>query len=314
MGRGGGGGGSRGGSFGGGSRGGSYRSSGGSRGSSFSSGRSRSSSSGSGHSTHNYYHRSTYVGNSFGGGYAGHYSGRGNTFLQILVTIAVCLVLAIAVSNIVQGGNVTKSTIDREPLDKKYVTVGNGPMFEDSIGWVRSPKTVEKGLKYFYEKTGVMPYLVITTAANMGEPYGVTGEDCWNYANKIYDEKFTDEGHMVFVFQSEDQSDYYNMAACTGMQAKVVIDDDEALEILYDYFDANWSSDKSEDDMFADSFIQAADRIMKKTPDYTAVIMLAFAGLGTVIVVLLIIKQVHKRKKEEAEETERILNTPTDQL
>lgn len=307
---GGGGGGSRGGGgHSGGSRGGSYRSSGGSRhssSSSFSSGRRSGYSSGGSH-----YHHSPH----YGGGYARHYSTVSNPIIQAFVTIIVCIILCVAVIQMVSGGgNITKSTVDREPLDKKYVTVGNGPMFEDHIGWIRSPKTVEKGLKYFFDKTGVMPYLVITTDEAMGYPYGATGSDCWDYANKVYDEMFTDEGHLVFVFASEDESDYYNMAACTGAQAKTVIDDDEALEILYDYFDSNWWSDKDEDDFFADSFKSAADRIMKKTPNYTVVVIVGFTVLGTVIVALLIVKQVHKRKKEEAEETERILNTPVDQL
>ena len=200
------------------------------------------------------------------------------------------------------GNNITESTRTREPLDKKYVTVGNGKFYEDHIGWIRSPAVVNKGLRYFFDETGVMPYLVITE-----EVYGnyhPTGEEVYNYAAEKYDELFHDEGHMVFVFQSIDNSDYYTMAACTGAQAKIVIDDDEALEILYDYFDANWWTDKDEDHYFADSFQSAARRIMNKQTDVAAIVKIGVYVVAGIYIVLLIVQLVKSKRSEQSDEEE----------
>ncbi len=243
-------------------------------------------------------------------GYRGNGSFMGPAFAAIII-LALIAVMFMSMRMPMPGG-ITKSTVDREPLDKQYVTLGNQGWYEDHLNWIRSPAKLEKGLKHFFDKTGVCPYLVITE--DVHGSYHPTGEECWEYAREIYQEKFNDEGHLVFVFQSINESDEFMMACYTGAQAKVVIDDDEALEILYDYFDANWWTDKDEETFFSDSFADAADRIMKKTPNYMFILCMAGIGLCVVFIIFCIVKNINKRKKEEAEETERILNTPIDQL
>ncbi len=254
----------------------------------------------------------------YSGGYRRRYGGSGVGFgptggiVFVVILAVILLLLVVSQSFGISGVGITKSTIDREPLDKQYVTVGNTGYFEDHIGWIRSSAKLEKGLDYFFDKTGVFPYLVITE-----DIYGdtdPTGPEVLSYAEDIYRSKFRDEGHMVFVFQSVDESDNYMMACYTGAQAKVVLDDAEALEILYDYFDSNWYTDKDEEAFFADSFKSAANRIMHKTPNYVFIVCIAIAGVIALCVIFAIVRAIVKRKKEEAEETERILNTPIDQL
>jgi len=200
--------------------------------------------------------------------------------------------------------------MDRTPLEKKYVT-DTGEWLEDSLGWIRSQATVKKGLKYFYDKTGVMPYLVVTETIN--QSVHPTGQEAWDYGNLIYDDHFDDEGHLVFVFQCEDNGTDYTMAGITGAMAKTVIDD-EALEILYDYMDYYFNSDVTEDEMFSGAFRDAADRIMTKTPNYTALYVRYICGTISVIAICFIVKAVHKRRKEAAEETQRILNAPVETI
>lgn len=306
MGRGGGGGGGRGGgSSSGGSRGGSFRSS-------SSGGRGRGSS-GGGFSGFSGFNRSYYSGgyrrhHSYGPVVHHHYSTPLSTAISGIVVLVIIL---IAVFGSFSGGSgdITTSTVNREKLDAQYVTLSDKWYDDSAMGWIASGKVLERGLRDFYDKTGVQPYLVITDAVEGA--VNPTGDEVWSYANKVYDQMFKDEGHMVFVFQCQDGSTDYMMAAATGAQAKAVVDD-EALEILYDYVDYYFYSDYDEDEFFAKSFQKAADRMMTKTTNPVIVIALVVGGVGALFVIFLIIKNVHKRQKEKAAETERILNTPVD--
>lgn len=224
----------------------------------------------------------------------------------LIVVVAICMVLP----PMLRTSEVTKSTVDREPLPKQYVTMSTR-WFEDQIGWIRSPASVERGMRYFYDKTGVQPYLVLTE--DIHGDYSPTGQAVWDYGNEVYNELFSDEGHLVFVFQCQDNSTQYNMAGVTGAMAKTVVDE-EALEILYDYFDHYFNSDVSDDEMFSLSFQKAADRMMTRTPSYGWMAILAIAVIVILIVVFLVLRLIYRRRKEEAEETERILSTPIDRL
>ena len=62
------------------------------------------------------------------------------------------------------SGDITRSTVKREPLDKAYVNETG--YYTDELGWIRSSSTLEKGMKDFYQETGVQPYLYITDTVN----------------------------------------------------------------------------------------------------------------------------------------------------
>lgn len=305
MGRGGGGGSRGGGGRSGGSRGGSYRSSGGGG---------RGYSSGGGHrSSYSSYHPShvhhVHHHHSYGYGYGRPvYSSPAASAatLAIIIFIFLMMIGSIFVMSLTKPG-ITKSTIDREPLGKQYVNLST-TWLQDDIGWIRSNSKVEKGLRYFYDKTGVQPFLYLTETVNGS--YTPSGPEVQAFANDVYDQLFTDEGHMVFVFQCRDESDIYTMAAVTGMQAKTVVDD-EALEILYDFMDSYFYSDKTEDELFADAFHSAADRMMKTTPSYGAIFIILILAIILATVIFFILKAIFKRKKEAAQETIDILNAPT---
>lgn len=295
MGRGTNGGGSRGGGFSGGSRGGSYRSSGGG-------GRS------SGRNTNSNTRRMIYTPMTYIRT-GGHWRA-GVSRLSSIVFLVVFIMIVGVVAATSMGGSITQSTIERTPLEKQYVDQIS-TYIRDDIGWMRSESKISAGLRYFYDKTGVQPYLILTEEIN-GD-YSPSGEEVYTYACDMYDALFEDEGHMVFVFQCKDEDTKYNMAACTGAQAKTVIDQ-EALEILYDYIDAYFYSDRDEDLLFSDAFQSAADRIMKVTPNYAAVIVIVCVLAIALAFIVVIINKVNARRREEAEETERILNTRIDRI
>lgn len=285
----------------------SYRSSGsGSRGGSRGS---------SGHSygggSRNYY-GPTYVNHSYNGGV---YRSSGSSLMGLISGIVTLIIIGVILFSLAPSAGtngITRSTIERQPLDKQYVQTGDGQFFRDDIGWIGSPNRLNKDLRYFYEKTGVWPYLVITETVYGS--YSPSGEDVMNYAEEIYRDRYTDEGHMVFVFQSQDNSDYYMMGCYTGAQANLVIDTYEATEILYDYLDSYWWTDKDEEAFFGDAFADAADRIMKVTPNYAYRVVVVIGIVAVLLILLAITNKIIKRKKEKAAETERLLNTPLEHI
>lgn len=339
MGRGGGGGGSRGGggsfggsrggggrsggSFGGGRGGSSFgRGSGSSGGSSF--GRGSSSSGGSFFGGGSY--RSS-GGGSFGSSFLGAYlgsksgggsSGGGNnprpsngdgsrrgcgTALIVLLVFIIIIAIVIAISS--GGTDVTKSTVAREPLPKG--SVNETGYYTDELGWISNKTAFTAGLKHFYEKTGIQPYVYITDTVN-GSHYP-SSSDLQNYANNLYDELFTDEAHLLLIFFEYTPGDYMDYYV-TGTQAKGVIDT-EAGDILLDYIDKYYyDSSLTEDQMFSKAFSDAADRVMEVTKSPW---ILVFVVFGIIIVIAILFywwKHAKKQKNLEAQQTEKILNTP----
>lgn len=311
MGRGGGGGSRGGGGRSGGSRGGSFRSSShGGRGtshSSHSSGGGFRSFGGGFHTVHHYHH-----GPSYRRTYVRNVSPGESWLITVFILVVLAVIVGFTLLPRLGSGSITRSTIEREKLDSQYVTLSDTWYDDSAMGWIASGKVLEDGLKDFYNETGVQPYLVITDQIN-GD-YTPTGDEVWNYANQVYDQMFTDEGHMVFVFQCPDGGTDYMMAACTGAQAKTVLDDAEALEILYDYVDSYFWSDRDEDEMFADAFRDAGKRIMDTQMSTAQIVAIVVGVVIVVAIVYFIVKTLADRSREKAKETERILNTPVDKF
>ncbi len=207
---------------------------------------------------------------------------------------------------------ITYSTTQREPLPDNAVTVNAG-YYTDELGWINSRKTVESGMKSFYEATGVMPYLYLTDTID-GENFPKKN-DFINFADATYDELFTaangeiDEAHVLVLFHEYVDGEY-TVYYTAGKQAQSVIDE-EAGEILLDYFDRYYyDSSKDNSEYFGAVFREAGAAMMKITrPAWYYPTILA----GIVIVILAIIALFAlraKKKKEQDERDQQILNTP----
>lgn len=292
MGRAGGGGGSRGGGFSGGSRGFSSHSSS-SRGG-YSGGRSG----GGGH--HGGYHGgyNSHYYHHYGGGPRFYYFGNGgDSGLGIITIIRVIIILSIISSMFGMfsdksgaGGDITKSTVKREKLESSSI-VETDAYYIDTLNWIDSGGMLKDGMKYFYKKTGVQPFLYITDNI-AGKTYGFTQSDMEQYGNALYDALFEDEAHLLVVFCENDGN--YNSFYITGKEAKTVIDD-EAGEILLDYIDHYYYSDYEDDEFFSISFEKTADRIMRVTPNYAA-----FIAIGIIVIIILVILFMWWKSKKKA--------------
>lgn len=207
------------------------------------------------------------------------------------------------------GNSITKSTIEREPLETQYVITTD--WYTDELDWIQSDTKLESGMKQFYKKTGVQPYLYITDTVN-GTTHP-TENDMDTYANQLYDELFKDEGHILLLFYEYNSNSEYKTWYVCGAMAKTVMDQ-EACDILLDYIDHYYFSDLSEDDMFSTAFEKASERIMTVTKSPLPMIILAVIVLIIVVIAFRWWKRAKAQKNAEAAQTERILNADIGQL
>lgn len=208
--------------------------------------------------------------------------------------------------------SIQTSTIERTKLGSQYVQLSD-TWYEDELDWIHDKPALEKGLKSFYEATGVQPYLWITDNIN-GDPRPDSVEFEQALKEK-YQKLFSDEGHVIVCFMESSPS-VYATYYWAGSAAKSVLDE-EAGEILLDYIDVNYTSDMSDEAFFSVSF-QKAGEAMMKTGRTTKQLMLTGAivfGLAAVLFLgirFLIYKTSYEKQK--AETTKEILNTPVEDI
>lgn len=228
-------------------------------------------------------------------------------------TLSIVLAIIVIVAGLIAARpNIQQSTIERSKLDSSLCTRVD-TWYQDDINWIHDEKTLLKGLKTFYNKTGVQPYLWITDNVN-GKAKPNTS-DFETALKSKYSELFKDEGHVIVCFMESSPS-VYATYYWAGSAAKGVIDD-EAGEILLDVIDSKYTSDLSDEEMFSKSFSDAATRMMKvgrTTKQYVILAVAVVAGLGIIVGFIFLLKVKRKSDAEEAEERERILNTDINEM
>ena len=261
-----------------------------------------------------------------GGGYGAGGAGCGGCLLTAVVLLVI-LVIVLTISSasctalqFIPSGSSTTETqqIGQVTHTHKKLAASECDLSDewlsDRAEWIDDEAKVKKALRYFYDKTGSQPYLVVATDIDGKTDFtDAEGED---WANDIYDQHFSDDGHTVVAFVEYAESEYaYYIVA--GRAAQSVIDQ-EAREIIADEINY-WYTDPSLDDSayFAKVFTESADTIMfeyeettktSNTKRRTLVIALGAvavaAGIGFVVI------NASRRKKEEYEAAERLAGTP----
>lgn len=214
-------------------------------------------------------------------------------FSYIVVILCIFAGVLTAIGQTYNPVKVPNSTIQREALDKSNVHVTE--YIDDTLDWFVSERRVQQSMEYFYDKTGVQPYLLITDNVN-GDPW--PSEDRIDtYLDNLYSELFTDEQHIIVLFL--DNGNQWLAHYMAGETAKVVMDK-EAGEILLSYFDYYNGSDMDDDSYFSTCFTKAADKIMtfgkydNRTWTYMIMALVVVAIIGISVVVF-----AHQRKKKK---------------
>ena len=281
---------------------------------------------GSSGGSHGYGGGHFHYGNSRGGGRSSsgsHYRSGGTHYynysthyvamspISTLITVILTFVIVIG-ALLAARPNIQTSTIERTKLSSSQCTKID-TWYQDDIDWIHDEQTLLKGLKTFYDKTGVQPYLWITD--NINGKAKPTSSDFEAALQQKYQELFNDEGHLIVCFMESSPS-VYATYYWAGSAAKGVIDD-EAGEILLDVIDSKYTSDLSDEEMFSKSFSDAAERMMKvgrTTKQYIIMTVAVIAGLGVVVGFIFLIKAKRKADAEKAKETQKILNTSVEEM
>jgi len=241
--------------------------------------------------------------NGNGGSGGGGNSGCGGCLKPLLIVLLVMLVLSLIGTIMTRSGN---NDAVRTRLENGTVNSSAGYYANDGFYDSIDGNTLQKGLKDFYDKTGVKPFIYFFS--NFPQGYSDTSE----IAEAVYDQLIGDEygGHLVLVWYESDVDDadtYYWL----GTQAQTVIDS-SALDILTRKIASCYNDEYSYPtyaDLLSAAFSQAADDIMA---DNTS------TGAGIVAEVILIILVgtalfllIRKEKKLEQDKIDaQILSTP----
>lgn len=226
----------------------------------------------------------------------------------LISIILVCIVFFVIVTYVIgsssMGFDVTKSTVEREPLPAG--SVQETGYYTDNLDWIRNPTKLQTGMKNFYIKTGVQPYLYITD--ELGGNKNPTENEALDFAEKLYSKLFTDKAHLLVIFFENDTDTH--VWYWKGALAETVLDQ-EAMDILLDYMERYYyDSSLDEDEMFSQAFNDAAERIMTVTKSPWIPV---FVVLGIAIIVIAIILWAVKSKQQKIEADKaaaEILNTP----
>ena len=209
---------------------------------------------------------------------------------------------------------VTPSTRERDALPANAANDA-GPLFTDNLGWIDNASRMNAGLRNFHRATGVRPHVYIVGEINGNST--PTPAQVEAFAAALYDELFTDEAHLLFVFfeSGEWPNNFVRIQTQPGSQARLVMDA-EAQNILIDYIEYYNErfinvGDVSMEQVFSNAFDEAAQRIMHRAPDNRPFWITVIIVAGVLLLALILFKW-WKRKQDqknlEAEQTERILN------
>jgi hypothetical protein len=131
--------------------------------------------------------------------------------------------------------------------------------YHDDLGWIEEPESLLDGMRLFYSKTGIQPYLGFVKPVSATN----TDEECNAYTEQLYDQLFEDEGHLLLIYvENLDPDELGYLAYVCGSDA-VSIMDDEAIDTLYQYVDQYWfNEDYTTEQVFAYALQETAMDIM----------------------------------------------------
>lgn len=233
---------------------------------------------------------------------------RRGSMLWIIILVVLFVLLIAGMFGCSSGDDsIGASTYNREKIQNPAPYDASDIV--DEAGFFEDPAGTGQRLKTFYDKTGIQPYIVIEDY----DPSLQTDAQKEAYAKAYYDEYISNEDTFLYMYFADADPDSVGyMQTVNGKNIESVMDS-QAVDIFWDYLDSEWTTDKSTDDMFVDVFDKTADRIMTKTATASDVTIRWLTVAGIVIVaaaVILLVRMKHRRDKEKAEETRRILETP----
>jgi len=222
------------------------------------------------------------------------------TALFVTIPVIILCVFLIAISS---GG-------DRNvPVPLEAGSVVETAYYTDELGWIKNQRVLEEGMKLFYERTGVQPYLYLTD--NINGKTDFTADDVESFLNQKYDELFQDEAHLLLLF-TEYQGQYTRWYL-TGSQAKTVIGAEEA-QVILDYVDRYYYSSYDEDTYFSKVFADSSEEIMSQPTNFFRIALVIVLLICLLVLGYYWWANLAYQRELKAKETKAILDTPLEEM
>ena len=252
-----------------------------------------------------YYRGPTYM--RFGGH---HYYGGGPNIIVTIIILFFVFVVPFIVSSYKNASSV-QSTRDREKIESPLSYKSD--CIEDELGYIEQPQKLSKDLKYFHEKTGIQPYILMKKYDSSLS----TNEEKEAFSREYYDKNIKNEKSFLYTyFEDADPNAVGYMTYVNGAEVSSIMDE-EAINIFWNYIERYWTDGNlTMNDVFNKAFSKTADTIMTKSTTLKDIVKYVIIGiiiLGSGIIIVILVKQKHKRDKEKGEETEKIVNTSLDE-
>ena len=235
-----------------------------------------------------------------GGGFGGP-GGCSTVILLVIIILAVISCVAPDWGSSRQDIDVTVSRTERTAVTGTK-TYSN--WYLDELGFIDHDTDLIDGLKYFYSKTGIQPYVMLLDYDESLWDGGNWNEDAAEqYLAQVYADTFSDNGHLIFAYfacenDTEDMDGmfyfYYGSAAYSIM-------DDEAETIFWSYFDMNYNNlDLSIAEFIGQTFEETADNIMHVGTSgistlIKAAVVFAVICVAAIIIGIVVAKRAAKK-------------------
>lgn len=238
--------------------------------------------------------------------YWGGPPGRGGCSGFLLAIILIIVLVNVFLPDQNNTGESTEIAASRTERTAVTGTTTYSEWYLDEPGFIDHDTDLTDGLKYFYSRTGIQPYVVLLDYDPSIWPNGEWSEDAAEqYLAQVYKNTFSDNGHLIFAyFSCENDSEsmdgtfyfYYGSAAYSIM-------DDEAETIFWSYFDMNYNNlDLSISEFLGQTFRETADNIMhvgtnSGTSLMHAAVIFAVICIAVIIVVIIVVRKLWKKDK-----------------
>lgn len=209
------------------------------------------------------------------------------------------------------GGSIPTSTYNREKIDSGIAYDADD--VDDELGWITDVRATGRGLKSFYDKTGIQPYVLLAKY----NPDLTTDEQRETWARDWYKQHIDNQDTLLLVYFADKDSENVvgHSVLINGRNVSTVMDA-QAVDIFWAYYDQYWYSNMSTDDAIVRTFDSTADRIMTKTTttnDVLRWVIIAVIVIGVLVIIGIIVWMVIRRRREHEAYVERMVNTPLEE-
>lgn len=245
---------------------------------------------------------------------------------KVLISVAVIAAVTFTVVFVVLRNRdswLTKSTIQRSALPASQCVKSDIWYQNDTGKFLGGNEAgyIYTGIDYFYEKTGVQPFIWVSSLYNEFDNCNSLYER-EEMREKLLSDKYeelfkSDGGHVLIALSDMRGSDRSIWYCYPGENAKSQVMDDEAVNILLDCLSYMFDPDNAHPGLtISDAFIKAADSIMKDQTFQSYAVAVVIVGVLILITVICVssirrsgkenvayhktLKEREKARKEEA--------------